>query len=182
MKPEQFLKVATMLANGNDPERLAVVLASWARPIGRQRVDDDEDDRAMLMAARILEEKLPYYVTDHLPGLSTPDYIDQVLDALPELIEFLKAQVRPPREGNRPPDSRRRVCAAVCAEAWHHYHGEAQPFSSKLQEACEVYWQRCGNPETGDSGSIRNWERHLRWAKDESDEEFREDFIRCLEE
>jgi len=130
----------------------------------------------MLLAARILEEKLQYHVQDHL-GLPTRDYVDAVLIALPELIEFLEAQVRPLQKGGRPPDSRRRLCAGVCLEAWRHYHGEAEPYSSELQAACEAYWQSCGQPETGDAnGSIRNWQRHLLWARDADDEEFRENF------
>jgi len=183
MKPGQFTDVAMMLVNGNDPKRLAIALASYARLIGVRRLtkDDDKDDRDMLTAARILEEKLPYYDQDHL-GLPTPDYIHAVLIALPELIEFLEAQVRPRQKGGQLPDSRRKVCAAVCAEAWRHYHhGEAQPFSSKLQEACEVYWQSCGNPETGEAnGSIRNWERVLVDVVRANDEEFREDFLHYI--
>ena len=168
-EPGAFLEAA-MLANGNDPESLAVALADWARLVGFHRADDDQDDRDMLLAARILEEKLQYHVQDHL-GLPTRDYVHAVLIALPELIEFLEAQVRPRQKGNRPPDSRRRLCAGVCLEAWRHYHGEAEPYSSELQAACEAYWQSCGQPETGDAnGSIRNWQRHLLWARDADDE------------
>jgi len=171
-----FTDVAKLLANGNDPARLAEVLALWKRLVGFPHRADDRD---MLLAARILEEKLPYYVQDHL-GLPTRDYVDAILIALPELIEFLQAQVRPPRKGNRPPDSRRRLCAAVCLEAWRHYHGEAEPYSPNLQIACEAYWQSCGHPETGDVGSIRNWERCLVWARDADDEEFRDNFHQSL--
>ena len=179
-QPERFLEPAKLLANGNDPERLAEALASWARLVGfPRRVDDDQDDRDMLLAARILEEKLPYYVQDNL-GLPTRDYVDAVLIALPQLIEFLEAQVRPPRKGNRPPDSRRRLCAAVCAEAWRYYRGETEPYSPHLQAACEAYWQRCGHPETSKTGRLKNWEPFLVWAKRESDEEFRENFAHQL--
>ena len=181
-QPGQFLEVAKLLANGNDPAPLAVALASYARLIGVRRLtmDDNKDDEHLLLAAQILEEKLPYYVQDHL-GLPTPDYIAEILIRLPELIEFLQAQVRPPQKGNLPPDSRRRVCASICLEAWRHYHGEARPYSSELQSACEAYWQACGNPETGNAkGSIRNWERDLVWARDESDEGFRQDFLHYI--
>jgi hypothetical protein len=183
MTPKPFTDVAMMLVNGNDPKRLAVALASYAPLIGIRRLtmDDNQDDEHLLLAAQILEEKLPYYVQDHL-GLPTPDYIDEILIRLPKLIEFLKAQVRPPRKGNQPPDSRRRVCAGVCLEAWRYYHhGQAQPFNPKLREACEVYWQSCGNPETGEAnGSIRNWERFLVWARDVNDEDFRQNFLHYI--
>ena len=183
MRPALFTDVAMLLVNGNDPKRLAVALASYARLIGIRRLTmaDNEDDKHLLTAARILEEKLPLYVQDHL-GLPTPDYIDAILVALPELIEFLQAQVRPPQKGNDPPDSRRRVCAGVCLEAWRYYHhGQAQPYSSKLQDACEMYWQRCGNPETGNAkGSIKNWERDLVWARDVNDEDFRQNFLHYI--
>ena len=53
----QFLEAAKLLANGNDPERLAEALASWARLVGfPHRADDDQDDRDMLLAARILDQ------------------------------------------------------------------------------------------------------------------------------
>jgi len=176
-----FLDVAKLLANGNDPDRLAVALASYARLIGVRRLtmDDNQDDERLLLAAQFLEERLPDYVHDHL-GLPTADFIDQILLYLPELIDFLKAQVRPPQKGNFPPDSRRHLCAGVCLEAWRYYHGEAEPYSSRLQGACEVYWQACDHPETGDSGSIRNWERDLVWARDANDEGFRQDFLHYI--
>jgi hypothetical protein len=127
-----FTKVAELLTNGNDPTRLAVALESYSRLIGVRRLtmDDNKDDEHLLLAAKILEEKLPYYVTEHL-GLPTPECIDQILIYLPELIEFLQAQVRPPQKGNLPPDSRRRVCAGICLDAWRHYHGKAEPYSSR---------------------------------------------------
>jgi hypothetical protein len=44
-----------------------------------------------------------------------------------------------------------------------------------------VYWQSCGNPETGEAnGSIRNWERFLVWARDVNDEDFRQNFLHYI--
>jgi hypothetical protein len=72
----------------------------------------------------------------------------------------------------------RAICAAVCAEAWRHYHhGQVHPYSSKLQEACEVYWQACGKDA---SGSIRNWERSLLDFVAANDEEFRKNFLHYI--
>jgi hypothetical protein len=178
-----FTKVAKLLANGNDPTRLAVALESYSRLIGLRRLtmDDNKHDQDLLLAARTLEEKLLDYVKDEL-GLPTPDCIEQILLYLPELIEFLQAQVRPPQKGNLPPDSRHRLCAAVCLEAWRHYHdGKAEPYSSDLQEACEAYWRICrGDPETASSVNIKNWQRDLVRARNANDEAFRQNFLHYI--
>jgi hypothetical protein len=183
MKPGPFTNAAMMLVNGNDPKLLAVALADYSRLIGSRRPnkDNDKDDDALLSAARVLEENLPYYAQHHLV-LPAPEYIEEILIALPKLIEFLQAQVRPPRKGGQSRDRRRKICAAICAEAWRHYHhGQVQPYSSKLQEACEIYWRACGNPETDDaSGSIRNWERPLVDVVAANDEEFRKNFLHYI--
>jgi hypothetical protein len=114
-------------------------------------------------------------------GLECPECVDTVLGALPELIDYLEAQVRPSRKGGRAPDSRRLVCAAVCAEVWRLQHGDVQPFSQKLQAACEEYWQSCGNYETSTTGRLKNWEPFLvQVAKDKG--EFRDDFLRIVTE
>jgi hypothetical protein len=36
-----------------------------------------------------------------------------------------------------------------------------EPYSEKLWEACEAYWQACDHPETSAVSRLRNWERYL---------------------
>jgi hypothetical protein len=147
----------------------------------RANVDDNSDDRKMLEAARYLERWLPTYtIAEEEFGLSIPDCVETVLINLPELIEYLESQMRLPRKGGPSPDGRRLICAGVCAEIWRRHVGEMQPFSPKLQGACEEYWRACGNPETSAMSNLKNWERFLVRVKDENDEAFREDFDRLI--
>ena len=98
-------------------------------------------------------------------GFPVPEAVDAASNALDDLIEYLEGQLRPPRAGGPTPDSRRWICAAVCGYVWQrHHHQKVQPFSPKLQEACEEYWQACGHSETGKPGSgnaAKNWEEFL---------------------
>ena len=64
------------------------------------------------------------------------------------------------------------ICAAACAYVWGRLRGEVQPYSLKLQEACEEYWLACGQPETGDSAkgnTAKNWEEFLRRYTDDGE-------------
>jgi hypothetical protein len=143
--------------------------------------DDDAADKLLLDAARVLERGLgEYSLAEDAFGLELPDCVDTVLGALPELIEFLETQVRPPRKGGKAPDNRRLVCAAVCAEIWRLQHGDVQPFSPHLQEACEKYWQACGNDETSTTGRLKNWEPFLREVQNDELMGFRTDFLHLV--
>ena len=176
-----FDDVARMLA---DHEGLPSVLAHYALLVGARKPtkDDDEGDKRLLEAARYLEEWLPQYTTgEEALGISVPVCVHEVVDALPELTDFLESQIRAPRKGGPNPDGRRKVCAAVCAEGWRLQHGAIHPYSAKLQEACELYWRSCDNPETSKGkGRLKNWEPFLRWVAKENDEGFREDFLHHL--
>jgi hypothetical protein len=95
-----------------------------------------------------------------MAGEEYPRCIDDVTQALDELIPFLAKQVRQPKDGRRP-DGRRHLCAAVCAAIWEELYGH-EPYSEKLWEAYELYWQACDHPETSPVKSrFRNWERYL---------------------
>ena len=174
-----FASVIAKLTS-DPPDWLPRVLEHYSPLIGAANPDDRKDDKLLLDAARVLENGLrTYSIAEDRFGLRCPECVDTVLGALPELIEYLETQIRPPQKGGKLPDSRRLVCAAVCAEVWRLQRGEVQPFSATLQDACEEYWQCCGNTETGDAkGSIRNWERCLREVS--KDEDFREDFLRLV--
>lgn len=177
-KASPFTNVAHILANGKplpkwliqDLERESPLIAC------RKSVPGDEDeDRALLAAVKDLERRLMWEVHVHdiiekkWPGLPAPMILDETMNKLTELAQYLEDQLRPPRKGGQTPDSRRRVCAGVCADAWRRLHGEVQPFSVRLWQACEEYWQACGHPETSTSGRLKNWEPFLKWARDAAD-------------
>jgi hypothetical protein len=178
-----FASVIAKLAKGNPPNWLPRVLAHY-RPLIRARKptkDDDADDKLWLDAARVLERGLrEYSLAEDATGLELPPCVNTVLGELPDLIEFLETQQRPPRNGGKAPDSRRLVCAAVCAGVWHLQHGEVQPFSQTLQEACELYWQACGNRETSATGRLKNWEPFLREVQNDELIGFRADFLHLV--
>jgi len=181
MKPsaaDRFDKAAKLLAKDQSlPDWLIPALAHYRPLVGARRsnAEDDRDDQAslvtMLEAARNLERGLPIHViAAEIFGLTIPDCVEATNMQLTELIEYLESQLRPPREGGTIPDSRSHVCAAVCAYAWRRLRGEINPFSTRLWEACEAYWQACGNPQKVDErGRYENWLPYLRWAKDNED-------------
>jgi hypothetical protein len=179
-----FASVIAKLTKGSPPDWLPRVLAHYSRLVGAREPtkDDDAADKLLIDAARVLERGLgEYSAAEDATGLELPPCVDTVLGGLPEVIEFLETQVRPPRKGGPAPDNRRLVCAAVCAEVWRLQHGAIQPYSPNLQEACELYWQACGNDETSKSasGRLKNWEPNLLdAAKDEGG--FRDDFLRLV--
>ena len=178
-----FASVIAKLAKGDPPDWLPRVLAHYSPLISARKPskDDDADDKLLLDAARVLENGLrAYSLAEDASGLELPDSVDTVLGALPELIEFLETQVRPPGKGGKAPDGRRLVCAAVCAEVWRLQHDDLQPFSPTLQEACELYWQACGNAETSTTGRLKNWEPSLREVQNDELEGFRADFLRLV--
>jgi len=127
----------------------------------------------LLKAAKLLDSWLPMYALE--ADAECPVEVEDVLTLLPVVIEFLEGDVAefdaiPPRDGGPRPDLRRPVCAAVCAEAYRVVHGQIEPYSQHLQEACEKYWQACGNPETSAVGRLRNWEDYLLLVADQDNE------------
>jgi hypothetical protein len=176
----QFAVVAHILSNGKpQPEGLVLALADFRRLIGRRKstAADDDEDKQMLEAAKYLEKWLPIYtVSDEEWDLQIPDCAEGVQILLPELIEFLESQIRPPRLGGKTPDGRRLLCAGVCAEAYSILHGKLHLHSGILRQACEDYWLACGNPATSTpSGAVKganvrdNWRAPLeQYAKAKS--------------
>ena len=173
-KASPFTNVAHVLANGKPlPEWLIRELEQTSEIVGNPRKAgpaDEDDDKALLAAVKDLERRLVWEVHVHeliekkWPWLPAPMIFDETANKLFELAQYLESQRRPPRKGGQTPDSRRRVCAGVCAEAWRRLHGEVQPFSVRLWQACEEYWQACGHPETSTSSRLKNWEPFLKWG------------------
>jgi hypothetical protein len=179
-RAQSFTAVALLLTNGNPPPEWLIPeleqnssLISYHRKAER---GDEDEDRTLLAAVKALEQRLVWEVHVHdviekkWPRLQAPYILDETATKLFELAEYLESQLRPPRGGGPTPDSRKRVCAGVCADAWHRLHGVIQPYSPKLQAACEEYWQTCGHPRTSTTGRLKNWEPLLEWARDADDE------------
>jgi hypothetical protein len=55
----------------------------------------------------------------------------------------------------------REFCAFFIVSSWADIHGKAARRSDKVYEACEAYWQACGNEPSGD---IDNWRRMVEKA------------------
>jgi hypothetical protein len=144
-------------------------LSNWAKII-RLPPNDDTVERRLFVAAKYLQDWLPMYerAAEKL-GVEYPLCIDEVTQALEELVPFLAGEVDQPKDG-RKPDRRRMLCAAICLEVWRKLHGPVQPYSEKLWEACEAYWQACDHPETSTAERLKNWERFLVWASKRPDE------------
>jgi hypothetical protein len=123
----------------------------------------DDVERLLFESAVHLQTWLPIYGKALAKiGEEYPDFIDDIDRALDKLIPFLAKDVQRPRDG-KPSDLRLKLCAAVCLRIWKEVHHRPQPYSPKLQKACEAYWVACdheGNP----NGNVKQWERLLLWA------------------
>jgi integrase len=137
------------------------------------RADEIRDDERMLKAANDLDDNLKVYLHLAEPPFELFDddeieHVEHVLDHLWGVIDFLKERIAevPTRGGGPTPDGRMFLCAAVVGEAYQFVHNRdrVQPFSPAVEQACEVYWNTCGNKPTGrkHQGEPRNWAEHLK--------------------
>lgn len=175
-RAQSFTAVALLLTNGTPPpEWLIPELERLSPIIGYHRTASPRDeayDKEMIFAAKNLEQHLrTIVIAEEEFELGVTDCVETVLISLPEVIEFLEAQLRPPRKGGQIPDGRKRVCAGVCADCWRRLHGAVQPSSPKLQAACEEYWQTCGHPGTSTASNLKHWKRYLEEVADVADDD-----------
>jgi hypothetical protein len=160
-----FANVARLIASGKpQPEWLIPALEHYSRLVGYRNPGpgDEGEERALLKAVQALEQWLAFEARVYARiekefGFPAPTILDDTATQLLELADYLESQLRPPRKGGPTPDSRLRVCAGICAEAWRRLHGEAQPYSTHLHTACEEYWIACGHSD--ESGT--DWEHFL---------------------
>jgi hypothetical protein len=153
--------VAAQLCPGPPPDWVLARLRQNALLVGFHIGTDNDDVELQLYASALyLRDWLPMYVrVAKMIGEDYPDCIDPLTTALEELIPILAKDIRPPT-AHRPPDLRRRLCAAVCLGIWREVRGVEQPYSPKLWAACEAYWVACGHPPNP-SGNVKRWERLL---------------------
>jgi hypothetical protein len=159
-----FEEVAAMLGADGDDWAIAKLRESEELIGYHTGTDNDDVERLMFESAQHLRTWLPLYLAlEKQAGEECPLFIHDALNMLDDdLIPFLAEQINLPRDG-RPPDSRLRLCAAVCLSIWQRVKGVAQPYSPKLWAACEAYWVACGHPEN-QSGNVKRWQRLLEWA------------------
>jgi hypothetical protein len=167
--PGPFVATARLVANGSAPEWLMLGLAHFSEIIAEEPIPSDEARRLsqtikrMHDAADYLIKWLPTFY--HTALLDFPDDVAVALRALPRVKRFLaKVMNTPSRAGEPRPDVRRQTCAGVVVEAWRIVHGEPEPESPKLWEACNAYWQACGHEYQGNDTDT--WERDCRSVAD----------------
>ena len=139
-------------------------LRRYAPLVGYHRKGyDDNWDRLALEGALNLDIWLSNEARAHeMIGEDVPVEIDQASNALFELMPLIARYIRQPgKRGGPTADNRRWLCAHVCAGIWREFHDT--PNSDTLLQACEAYWQACGQPPTAAdlSGHLRNWKRFL---------------------
>jgi hypothetical protein len=160
--------VAHMIAKGPPPDWLVQGLEHFREHYLSKRGSDDDEgevEQRMLSCAKYLELWLPMYIylSEDPYNFEYPDYVDTVLGALSEVMDRLETDIAaiPRRSGGPKPDLRKPFCAAICAEAYRLIHGQVEPYSLQLQQACEAYWVACGNSQSGSWGEPKNWIRYL---------------------
>jgi hypothetical protein len=153
-----FFAVAAALGSS---EPWVVERLQWASKLvsGPQLGPQDwHNERRLIEAANLLEDGLREWLfLAEAYAIEIPDELEAVLRDLPEVIEFLEGVIEPRRGGGPTPDRRKRLCAFVCRDIWRELHGTAQPWSTKLADACEAYWRACGHVELA---SIK-WDNYL---------------------
>jgi hypothetical protein len=168
-----FADVARKIAHGKAPDWLMVGLEHFSDFVGTKRSTAEDDKRFLDLlhrmhdAADFLIKNLPFY--ECLPaGLKMPDDVIIALDVLPRIKADLARSQKRSRSGGPRPNVPRWVCAAVVVEAWKLIHGEVEPRSIALAEACNEYWQACGGEHRGKD--IENWRRDIEQAVSDNQE------------
>jgi hypothetical protein len=171
-KPTIRVVAEWIVGDSSVPDWLVRGLERYAplvNPSCRQLEDDTALERKMLKAARDLEERLPVFVElrERLRkqfGFEAPDWMDPLSDLLSEVIEFLEWDTAPKHVKWDAPAT---ICAAVVCRAYQLFHDHQ---SYALGELCDLYWQACGNDQTGKEGDPANWRRDLERVKDDKDQ------------
>jgi hypothetical protein len=156
-----FARVAEIIAKGPPPKWLTPALEHFS--VGMAVEGDHQHFKAVVdqldRATDTLMKWLPIW--GHMSfGFKSPDYVLYIRAFLPELKKDLDRLTE--KQSGRPTHIGKEVCAAVVVEAWRRIHGEVQPQSKKLFEACKAYWGACGGEPIGKEDDIYNWERTVK--------------------
>ena len=141
-------------------------LRRYSRLVGfHNKGYDDSWDRLALEGAFNLETWLMIEArASKMIGEDPDPRVDDASTALFELMPLIARYIRQPgKRGGPTPDNRRWLCAHVCADIWREFHDNSGSNSDTLLQACEDYWQACGQPPTAAdlSGHLRNWKWFL---------------------
>src|SRR5262249_10674921 len=115
MKPT-IEEVALMLCKGaTPPDWVMQELRNMAPLVAHHSKHDDDDvERLLFKSALHLQNWLPIYArAAKMIGEECPPVVDDVMNALDELIPFLAKDIQQPRGGGPRPDIRRQLCAEV---------------------------------------------------------------------
>jgi hypothetical protein len=168
----RFAEVARII--GGDRNKVVPKLARYSLLIaGPERGPDNElelEDKELWVVMDWLNKALSHEkrVIEALEELDYGfdfadelDAVDGASNAFFVFMNYVEANISPPRSGGSPPNRKRRLCAAVCAELWRDVKGKAQPYSLELWDACEEYWKACGNPGLTDEQGAKLWQHYL---------------------
>jgi hypothetical protein len=157
--PNDFAHVARLFSP-DPPDWIAEALAEYALHIGGPEVtrtrQDYLDDVALFIALDKVEAELgPYLEPEYLNLLddNTRDAFENLDQGIGLVLAHIKETLGPLPIG-RPRQLGRHLCAKLCSDIWTRCQGKAQPWSTKLHDACQAYWIACGG--SADSISWRN--------------------------
>lgn len=157
--------VANKIANDEPPLWLLLGLNHFSKYIIPEYKENSEYrkiDERMLEAAEYLSTWLPTLALEEFgfKDFDTPDCVEAICQALPELIELLEKDIsEAPSGGGRRANVQQKICASVVVEAWRLTHGKVQHRSRALGEACRDYWLACGHEQTDAVDDPENWRR-----------------------
>lgn len=150
LKP--FLLAASQLWPAPDmPEWVLPTLIRFAQVIAgasaKAMPQDRREDDKLIKHLRAVENELWIYGHMNERGWLDDDEaeaLEYLSQGVPKMIEFLEdLRNAGPHDGRI--DSRRDICATICAGIWRARVGEVQPHSHHLWQGCDLYWRACGH-------------------------------------
>lgn len=151
LKP--FIHVARQLWRDPSPlpEWVLPTLIRFAQVIAGPSVkltpQDRRDDDKLIKHLRAVENEL--WIYEHLGERGfleddEADAFDHLGQGVSGAIEFIE-ELRNVGPHDARIDTRRDLCATVCAGVWRACVGKVQPHSHHLWKACDGYWRACGH-------------------------------------
>jgi hypothetical protein len=164
-KPDDpFPTVARAIAKGKPPKWLPLGLEQFSEFVGTNRVSS-KDYKSIKWTFERMHYSADYLIKHlpvHLPGIGRDLDAASAVAVLTKIRASLGRVVKPGRGGGPRPHAQRQVCAAVVVELWKSVHGNVEPRSIELLNACNDYWRACGHEDRGQD--VENWRRDVEHA------------------